>query len=161
MRTNVEHGRATVKPSLEPEQARVGAQALSIVCSAPSAAGGRVLFTCVIRYRVEPGKLAELREYARAWIGLVRKYGGTHHGYFVPGTDNDSLPDPTFSFPGLGAAAPADVAFALFSFPSVEAYDRYREAVTDDEACKAATARFDETRCFSGYERAFLVPIFD
>lgn len=120
-----------------------------------------MLFTCVIRYRVEPGKLAELREYARAWIGLVRKYGGTHHGYFVPGTDNDSLPDPTFSFPGLGAAAPADVAFALFSFPSVEAYDRYREAVTDDEACKAATARFNETRCFSGYERAFLVPIFD
>lgn len=119
------------------------------------------MFTCVIRYRVAPGKLAEFREYAEAWIGLIRKYGGAHHGYFVPGTDSDALPDPAFSFPGLGTAAPADVAFALFSFPSVEAYDRYRVAVADDEGCKAATARFGETKCFSAYERAFLVPIFD
>ena len=119
------------------------------------------MFTCVIRYRVEPGKLAEFREYAEAWIGLIRKYGGTHHGYFVPGTDQDAFPDPAFSFPGLGAAAPADVAFALFSFPDVAAYDRYRAAVADDEACKAATLRFSETRSFSSYERSFLTPIFD
>jgi hypothetical protein len=118
------------------------------------------LFTCVIRYRVEQGKLPEFREYARAWIGLIRKYGGTHHGYFVPGADNDTLPDAAFSFPGLGTAAPVDVAFALFSFPDVNAYDRYRVAVADDEGCKAATARFNETKCFSGYERSFLVPIF-
>jgi NIPSNAP protein len=88
-----------------------------------------IVFTCVIRYRLEPGKLAAFREYAHAWIGLIRKYGGTHHGYFVPGTQGDHLPDPTFSFPGLGVAAPSDVAFALFSFPSVEAYDQYRAAV--------------------------------
>jgi hypothetical protein len=119
------------------------------------------LFTCVIRYRVELGKLAEFRGYAQAWIGLIRKYGGTHHGYFVPGADNDSFPDPAFSFPGLGTTAPADVAFALFSFPNVEAYDHYRAAVAEDEDCKAATVRFNETKCFSGYERAFLVPIFD
>jgi hypothetical protein len=121
----------------------------------------RVVFTCVIRYRVEPGKLAEFREYAHAWIGLIRKYGGTHHGYFLPATDKDSIPDPSFSFPGLGTAAPPNVAFALFSFPSVEAYDHYRAAVAEDEDCKAATARFSETKCFSGYERSFLVPIFD
>jgi hypothetical protein len=119
------------------------------------------MFTCVIRYRVEPGKLDEFREYARAWIALIRKYGGAHHGYFVPGTEDDVLPDAAFSFPGLGAAAPADAAFAVFSFPSVEAYERYRVAVADDEGCKAATARFNETKCFSAYERSFLVPMFD
>ena len=119
------------------------------------------MFTCVIRYRVEPEKLAEFREYAHAWIGLIRRYGGTHHGYFVPGSDRDDLQDPAFSFPGLGTAAPTDIAFALFSFPSVEAYDQYRAAVTEDEDCKAATGRFNETKCFSGYERSFLVPIFD
>ena len=119
------------------------------------------MFTCVIRYRVEPRKLAEFREYAHAWIGLIRRHGGTHHGYFVPGSDKDSLPDPVFSFPGLGTAAPRDIAFALFSFPSVEAYDRYRAAVSEDEDCKAATARFNETKCFSCYEHSFLMPIFD
>jgi hypothetical protein len=50
---------------------------------------------------------------------------------------------------------------ALFSFPTVEAYDKYRREVADDEGCKAATARFNETRCFSSYERTFLVPVFD
>jgi hypothetical protein len=133
----------------------------AFACALEEAGGQRAVFTCVIRYRVEPGKLAEFREYAHAWIGLIRRYGGTHHGYFVPGSDKDSLPDPAFSFPGLGTAAPRDIAFALFSFPSVEAYDQYRAAVTEDEDCKAATARFNETKCFSGYERSFLVPIFD
>ncbi len=121
----------------------------------------RVVFTCVIRCRVEPGKLAEFREYAHAWIGLIRKYGGTHNGCFLPATDKDSIPDPSFSFPGLGTTAPPNVAYALFSFASVEAYDQYRAAVAEDEDCKAATARFNETKCFSGYERSFLVPIFD
>jgi hypothetical protein len=74
------------------------------------------LFTCVIRYRVDPGKLAEFREYTQAWIGLIRKYGGPHHGYFLPGAEDDIVPDPAFSFPGLGTVAPADVAFALFTF---------------------------------------------
>ena len=126
-----------------------------------AAEGGRVVFTCFIRYQIEPGKLAEFREYAHAWIGLIRKYGGTHHGYFVPGTDEDDFPNAAFSFPGLGTAGPANIAVALFSFPNVEAYDRYRAAVAEDEGCKAATARFKETKCFSGYERSFLVPIFD
>lgn len=107
------------------------------------------MFTCVIRYRVAPGKLEAFRDYARVWIALIRKYGGDHHGYFVPGTQDDLLPQASFSFPGLGKPAPADVAFALFSFPSVEAYDRYRAAVAEDEACRAATVRFEQTQCFS------------
>ncbi len=119
------------------------------------------MFTCVIRYRVEPGRLAEFRDYAHAWIALIRRHGGIHHGYFAPGTDADHLPDPSFSFPGLGVAAPADVAYALFSFPDVAAYDAYRAAVAQDDDCKAATAKFDAAPCFPSYERAFLVPIFD
>lgn len=119
------------------------------------------MFTCLVRYQVAPDRLAEFREYAQAWIPLIRKYGGTHHGYFVPGTADDKLPDPAFSFPGLGKEGPENVAVALFSFPSVEAYDRYRRDVADDPGCKAATARFNETKCFSSYERTFLVPIFE
>jgi hypothetical protein len=72
------------------------------------------VFTCVICYRIEPGKLAEFPEYAHAWIGLIRKYAGAHHGYFLPGTDNDSLPGPSLQLPWPGVApAPADVAGAF------------------------------------------------
>ena len=118
------------------------------------------MFTCFIRYQIEPGKLDAFREYAHAWIALIRKYGGTHHGYFLPGEDDHAFPDAAFSFPGLGTAGPSNVAVALFSFTDIEAYDRYRAAVAEDEGCKAATAHFNETRCFSSYERTFLVPIF-
>jgi hypothetical protein len=119
------------------------------------------MFTCFIRYQVEPDKLNEFREYARSWIALIRKYGGTHHGYFVPGGKDDHLPSAAFSFPGLGVEGPPNIAVALFSFPNIEAYERYRVAVADDEGCTAATTRFHETKCFSGYERNFLVPLFE
>jgi hypothetical protein len=119
------------------------------------------VFTCVIRYTVDPNKLVEFREYAHSWISLIRQYGGTHHGYFIPGTSGDNLPSAAFSFPGLGTEGPPNIAVALFSFPSIEAYDQYRRAVSDDENCKAVTARFNETNCFSSYDRTFLVPIFE
>ena len=118
------------------------------------------MFTCVIRYTVEPGRLDELRAYARSWIALIRKYGGEHHGYFVPPTD-EAVPEASFSFPGRGVAAPANVAYAVFSFPSVEAYERYRADVKADPECVAATQRFDERPWFSRYERSFLIPIFE
>jgi hypothetical protein len=119
------------------------------------------MFTCFIRYQVDPDKLEQFKEYAHAWIPLIRKYGGTHHGYFIPGTDGDDMPEAAFSFPGLGTEGPPNIAVALFSFPTIEAYDRYRRDVAEDDACKAATARFNETKSFSGYERTFLKPIFD
>lgn len=48
------------------------------------------------------------------WIRLVGKLGGTHHGYFMPseGTSN--------------------VALALFTFPSLAAYESYRTQAADD-----------------------------
>jgi len=119
------------------------------------------MFTCFIRYQLDPNKLDEFREYARSWISLIRKYGGTHHGFFIPGSEYDGPPSAAFSFPDLGTEGPPNIAVALFSFPSIEAYDRYRLAVSDDEACKAATARFNETQCFCRYERTFLVPMFE
>jgi len=118
------------------------------------------MFTCCIRYVVESNKRTEFKEYARAWIPLIEKYGGTHHGYFVPPESGEPFPEATFSFPGLGKNGPANIALALFSFPSVEAYERYRVEVAKDKKCKEATARFNQTKCFSSYERNFLKPIF-
>lgn len=118
------------------------------------------MFTCVIRYTVEPGRLDELRAYAHSWIALIRKYGGEHHGYFVPPND-ERVPDAAFSFPGRGVEAPPNIAYALFSFPSVEAYERYRADVKGDPECAAATKHFEERPWFSRYERSFLIPMFE
>ncbi|TMA19765.1 MAG: hypothetical protein E6J88_18005 [Deltaproteobacteria bacterium] len=72
------------------------------------------MITCCIRYVIAPGKTAEFEEYGRRWIELIAKYGGTHHGYFLP--DPQPELDTSFSFPGLGAAGAKDVAIALYSF---------------------------------------------
>ncbi len=119
------------------------------------------MFTCFIRYTLEPGKVEQFKEYARAWIELIRRHGGIHHGYFIPGGKDDDLPRATFSFPGIGTDGPPNIAVALFSFPTVEDYERYRQDVANDEDCKTATAKFNETGCFSSYERTFLLPVFD
>src|SRR5258706_16249963 len=116
------------------------------------------MFTCFIRYELAPGRLQEFEEYARAWIALIEKYGGTHHGYFVPGGPGDRFPEASFSFPGLGREGPANVGVALFSFPDVEAYEKYRREVGGEEACKAGTPPSKTQPGFSGYERTFFKP---
>ena len=101
------------------------------------------MFTCFIRYYIDSDKFSEFKEYARAWIFLIQKHGAIHHGYFIPGTEADHMPS------------------AALSFPSKEAYEQYRVSVANDDLCKAATARFEETKCFSSYERTFLIPMFE
>lgn len=99
--------------------------------------------TCQIRYRLDLSKLSEFEAYARAWIVLVERYGGTHHGYFLP----RSAPEGTLvSFPGVGHEGPPDIAIALFTFPDEQAYRRYRQLVPDDPDCRAAEALYRETQ---------------
>src|SRR4051812_4439202 len=114
------------------------------------------MLTCLIRYEIDIDKQAEFEQYARSWIGLIEKYGGRHHGYFLPA---QNPPPAALSFPGVGHDGPRNVAVALFSFPSVEAYERYRADVPSDPECKAATARVQRTPAFVSYERTFLEPL--
>ena len=111
------------------------------------------MITCFIRYVVDESKLADFEQYACTWMSLIEKYGGTHHGYFVA---DETPPSAAFSFPGIGEEGPSNVAIALFSFPSLEAYDSYREQVAQDPECHAATARYEATKFFTKYERTFV-----
>ena len=111
------------------------------------------MITCFLRYTIAPGKAAEFEHYAQVWMRLIEKYGGAHHGYFMPG---DSPPASSFSFPGIGEPGPDNIAVALFSFESVDAYDRYRREVKDDPECHAATLHYERTKCFTKYERTFM-----
>jgi hypothetical protein len=112
--------------------------------------------TCQIRYTIDLKQLGAFETYARTWVMLVERYGGIHHGYFLPRTIPEEV---GVSFPGIGYDGPADVAVALFTFPDEESYRRYREMVAADPECHSATRLVRETRCFTRYERLFLQPV--
>ena len=101
------------------------------------------MITCYLRYIVDPYKLQEFEHYGKLWIPLVERFGGQHHGYFLPseGTSN--------------------VALAMFSFPSLALYEQYRIDSLQDAECQAALRYAEETRCIISYERSFFRPVFD
>ncbi len=101
------------------------------------------MITCHITYRIDPTKLAEFEAYAKAWLPLVKRFGGTHHGYFLP------------------HEGPNDLAFAAFSFPSLAAYEEYRSNSVDDPDCQAAYEFAVKTKCILRYDRHFLRPVLE
>lgn len=109
--------------------------------------------TCFIRYTIDQRRWAEFEHYARVWMRLIEKYGGTHQGYFVPGGET---PSAAFSFPGIGETGADNIAIALFSFPSNDSYETYRRDVPNDPECVEVTELYDRTMPFTKYERTFM-----
>jgi hypothetical protein len=99
--------------------------------------------TCYLKYVVDPYKLQDFEEYGRMWIGLVNRLGGVHHGYFMPHE---------------GAS---NIAYALFSFPSLADYEAYRQKIKTDPACREAFDLAARTRCIVSYERSFMRPVLE
>lgn len=110
------------------------------------------MITCCVRYVLAPGRAAEFEEYARRWVALIEKFGGTHHGVFMP--DAPDVPR-ELSF-AIGAEGPGDVAMVLYSFPDAAAYAEYRRLAAEDPEVRAVTDHFERTRPFVRYERTFL-----
>ncbi|WP_262695888.1 NIPSNAP family protein [Kordiimonas aquimaris] len=120
------------------------------------------MFTCIVKYTVIPERLDDFKEYGTAWIALVKKYGGIHHGYFYPPVKSEKakIPSASFSFGGLGIEGEANTAFAIFSFETEQTYDEYRDTVADDPDCISITAKFEKAPSYSSYDRWFLTPQF-
>jgi hypothetical protein len=112
---------------------------------------------CEVRYRLDPDRLKEFEEYARAWVRLIERHGGVHHGFFIPRVAPD---DTTISFPGIGRTGAEDVAVALYGFPDEEAYNNYRALVGLDADGAFVIERFAKPP-FKSYERIFLSPLSD
>lgn len=98
--------------------------------------------TVYLRYVLDTARLKEFEHYGKLWIPLVEKFGGTHHGYFMPGE---------------GAS---NIALALFTFDSLTAYESYRQRSFEDPDCQAAFRYAEETGCIVSYERSFFRPVF-
>lgn len=101
------------------------------------------MITCTVRYEIDPDALEAFETYARFWLAKIPEMGGTHHGYHLP------------------HEGPNDVAYCHFSFPSLAAYETYREAMRADPDCDRAYAHARRTRCIRRYDRSFTRPLFD
>jgi hypothetical protein len=99
------------------------------------------VITCVVEYVIEPARIEDFERFAAAWMTLVNRHGGTHHGYFLP------------------AEGASDRALALFSFASLAAYERYRGRFGVDPDFVAADRIRDESGCVLRYERTFMRPL--
>ncbi|SLN55611.1 NIPSNAP family protein [Pseudooctadecabacter jejudonensis] len=99
------------------------------------------MITCTLRYEIDPDQLDAFEVYAKAWIHLVDKLGGTHHGYHLP------------------HEGPNDIAYCHFSFPSLAAYEDYRTRMDQDPACRRAYAHAQATKCIRRFDRSFTRPV--
>ncbi|GAA4603123.1 NIPSNAP family protein [Actinoplanes octamycinicus] len=99
------------------------------------------VITCVVHYTIDPRQIEAFERFAREWIRLVGAHGGVHHGYFLP------------------AEGASDRAEALFSFPSLAAYEQYRTRFGSDPEFIAADRIRDESGCVLRYERTFMRPL--
>ena len=99
------------------------------------------MITCVVDYVVDPSKIDAFERFAGLWMDLVAKHGGVHHGYFLP------------------SEGASDRALALFSFPSLALYEKYRENFGTDPDFIAADRVRDESGCVLRYDRSFMRPL--
>lgn len=99
------------------------------------------MITCVVEYVIDPAKTDAFERFGHRWIALVNRHGGTHHGYFLP------------------SEGASDKALALFSFPSLAAYEEYRKLFGVDPDFVAADRIRDESGCVLRYERTFMRPL--
>ena len=101
------------------------------------------MITCVVHYVIDPDQTEAFERFGREWIRLVNAHGGQHHGYFLP------------------AEGASDRALALFTFPSLAAYEQYRTRFGVDPEFVAADRIRDESGCVVRYDRTFMRPLFE
>ena len=94
-----------------------------------------------MEYVIDARQVDVFERFAREWMRLVDEHGGQHHGYFLP------------------SEGASDRALALFSFPSLAGYERYRTLFGVHPDFIAADRIRDESGCVLRYERTFMRPV--
>jgi NIPSNAP len=98
------------------------------------------MVTLCIRYTIDPHKVFDFEQYARRWPDPIRRCGGELAGYFLP----------------TKIAGPTNVALALIHFPSLAAYEQYRDALMKDSEAKANVEFADQSGCILIEDRSIL-----
>ena len=101
------------------------------------------MITCVVDYVIDSKQIEAFEKFAKRWIDLVNRYGGRHHGYFLP------------------SEGASDRALALFSFPSLADYEKFRSRFGVNQDFIDADRVRDESGCVLRYERSFMRPLLE
>lgn len=101
------------------------------------------MLTVCIRYTLDTAKLADFERYARNWPEPIRRCGGELVGYYLP----------------TKIAGPTNFALALINFPTLAAYEKYRDALVTDPDAKANVEFADKSGCILLEDRTILRPV--
>jgi len=97
-----------------------------------------VTVTCVIRYQIDPFQRDAFEEYARKWLRIIPRCGGTVIGYFMPHEGTN------------------DVAYGIIGFDSLSDYEAYRARLRSDSESRANFAFAEERQLILREERTFV-----
>src|ERR1044071_7815994 len=98
------------------------------------------MITLLIRYTLDAAKLSQFESYARSVPGHARRCGAESAVYYLP----------------TKFAGPTNAALALIDFPSLAAYEQYRERLAKDHDNIESVRRADESGCILVEDRAVL-----
>ena len=98
------------------------------------------MITLCIRYTIDASKRADFEEYGRSVAAPIERSGGKVIGYFAP----------------TKFAGPTNIALSLIDFPSLAAYERYREALAKDPEHIDVARRAEQSGVILVEDRSFL-----
>lgn len=101
------------------------------------------MITLSIRYTLDPSKLADFAAYAEALQGPVTRCGASGVAYYLP----------------TKFAGPTNIALALIDFPSLAAYEQYRERLAADPAASECLRRVETAGAILVEDRTILQPV--
>ena len=96
------------------------------------------MITCFIRYELDPYKLAQFEDYARAWGQAIPRCGADLIGYFAPHEGS------------------ATIGYGLYSIDSLAAYEAYRQRLREDPAAADNFAFSRREKFIRREDRTFL-----
>ena len=98
------------------------------------------MLTLCIRYTLDSAKLADFEAYGRSVAGPIERCGGKVVGYFAP----------------TKFAGPTNMGLSLIDFPSLAAYERYREALAADPEHVEVARRAAQSGVILAEDRSFM-----
>ena len=98
------------------------------------------MITLSIRYTIDARKRQDFERYAQALGAIIPRCGGELVGYWLP----------------TKFAGPTNSALALINFPSLAAYEQYRDRLGSDPGAVDTARRADMAGCILNEDRSFI-----